>query len=57
VTSEITTALLGTSGKQGILRRNIPSRYSPLADLNGFSELRVALGRFNQFASLDQKLR
>ena len=30
---------------------------SPLADLNGFSELRVAFRRFDHFASLDQKPR
>ena len=30
---------------------------SPLADLNGFSQLRVAFRRFDYFASLDQKPR
>ena len=30
---------------------------SPLADLNGFSELRVAFRRFDHCASLDQKPR
>ncbi len=42
-----------------ILRRFLPliEGKSPSADLNGFSELRVAFRRFDHFASLEQKPR